>query len=134
MKGVEFFDRLLAKFIDFLIVGALFVFPTFIGPLAALTYILISDGFKGGQSLGKRIVGLKVISIERDGSACNFKESILRNIPYGLIILFTLIPYLRWILLFTLGLIIIIVEIIMVYQEENGVRWGDKIADTMVTR
>ncbi|MFQ5901782.1 MAG: RDD family protein [Thermodesulfobacteriota bacterium] len=136
-RNIEFpktepLDRLLAKFIDFLILGALFVFPSFIGPLAALTYILISDGLKGGQSPGKKIVRLKVISIERDGDACNFKESILRNIPYGLIILFSMIPYLRWVLMFTLGLIIIVMEVLTIYGDEKGVRWGDNIAGTMV--
>ena len=126
------FDRILAKIIDFLIVGALFSIPTFVGPLAGLLYILIADGLQGGQSIGKRIVRIRVVSIERDDSPCDFRESALRNLPFGLLVFFAMIPYLRWILLVTIGIAIIAFETYMIYQDEEGIRWGDRIALTRV--
>src|SRR3972149_11998384 len=83
-------ERFLAKFIDFLVMGAFFAFPTFIGPLAGITYILISDGLKGGQSLGKRVGGLKPVSAETR-EACDSRRSIIRNSPFGLPVVFLFI-------------------------------------------
>ncbi len=127
-----FLDRILAKLIDLIIVGIFFAFPTFIGTVAGITYILIADGLNGGQSLGKRIIRLKVVSPGRGWDDCNFQESILRNIPVGVVILFTMIPYLRWLLFFTLGLAIVAFETYLSYVDDEGLRWGDRIALTQV--
>jgi len=132
LSKVDYIDRFLAKFIDLIIVGAFFSFPTFIGSVAGLTYLLIADGLRGGQGLGKKIARLKVISLEGDKTSCSFKESILRNIPFGLILIFYFIPYLKWILIPTLGLAIVVIEALAVYEDAGGLRWGDRIAHTMV--
>lgn len=129
-------DRLLAKFIDFLFVGAFFAFPTFIGPLAAITYILISDGLKGGQSIGKRIIGLRVISTGGAPLPCDFKQSIMRNGVFGaLILLYILIgwiPYAGKLIAFLAWAVVIGVEIILIYSDESGARFGDRFANTLV--
>ncbi|MDP2689790.1 MAG: RDD family protein [Deltaproteobacteria bacterium] len=134
----EILERLLAKFIDFLLVGALFTFPSFIGPLAAITYIMISDGFKGGQSIGKRIIGLRVISTRGAGAAapCDFKQSIIRNGMFGgLIVLYFIlwpIPYVGKLIVFLAWAAAIGAEIMLIYSDESGARFGDRLADTLV--
>jgi uncharacterized RDD family membrane protein YckC len=125
-------NRFLAKFIDFLVIGALAtVAKAPIGSLAALTYSLIADGFFDGRSLGKKVIGLRVVNL-KTGLPCSFKDSILRNIPIGIVVLFALIPLLGWILLFTAGLVIILFESYLVYSDDGGIRVGDIFADTQV--
>ncbi len=125
-------NRFLAKFIDFLLIGALAtVVKAPIGSLAALTYSLIADGFFDGRSLGKKLIGLRVVNL-RTGMPCNFKDSILRNIPIAAVVLFALIPILGWILLFTAGVVIILFESYLIYSDEGGIRIGDIFADTQV--
>lgn len=132
----EFLERLLAKFIDFLFVGALFTFPSFIGPVAAITYITISDGLKGGQSIGKRIIGLRVISTYGAALPCNFKQSIMRNGVFGvLIILYFVIgaiPYIGMLLVVLAWLAVVGAEIMMVYSDPAGARFCDRFAGTQV--
>ncbi|HKP16604.1 MAG TPA: RDD family protein [Gemmatimonadaceae bacterium] len=90
-------QRLAAQFLDGLVVAipvcvllfsamALYGFSLWpAGVLAAaaifyaLTYILFCDGLAGGQSLGKRWVGIRVISSET-GAPCTFRQSFVRNI------------------------------------------------------
>lgn len=131
----DLFNRYLAKFIDLLIVLALSRLDTvlgFIAPLMGLTYILISDGLFHGASLGKMLIGLKVV-IEKNGrSPCTFKHSTLRNIPIGIVVFFLIIPFWGWVLFFTLGLLIIGVESYQIYQDPSGFRLGDLLAETRV--
>lgn len=125
-------NRFLAKLIDFLVIGALATIVTApIGSLAALTYSLIADGFFDGRSLGKKMIGLRVVNL-RTGMPCNFKDSILRNIPIAAVVMFALIPILGWILLFTAGLVIMLFESYLIYSDEGGIRIGDIFADTQV--
>ncbi len=132
----EVLERFLAKFIDFLIAGTLFFFPLPVGPLAAITYILIADGLKGGHSIGKRIIGLKIVSLAREGAPCDFRESIMRNLPFGILILAYLIigwiPYVGPFSVILITLAVFAYEAMLVYNEEKGIRFGDRIADTMV--
>jgi len=132
----ELLERLLAKFIDFLFVGALFTFPSFIGPVAAITYIVISDGLKGGQSIGKRIIGLRVISMSGANLPCDFKQSIMRNGVFGiLIILYFIIgpiPYIGKLMVALAWIAAIGAEIMMVYSDPAGARFCDRFAGTLV--
>jgi len=131
----DILERFIAKLIDFLIVGALFVFPTAVGPLAGITYILISDGLKGGRSVGKRIIGLKVLSAE-NSSACDFKKSIIRNGDFGAIILWYIligwVPYAGKLLAVIVWIAVIAIEMLLIYTDEMGSRFGDRIAGTIV--
>lgn len=136
LQKAEALERFLAKFVDFLIAGAFFAFPTFVGPLAALTYILISDGIRGGQSLGKRVIGLRAVVAET-GEPCDFKRSIIRNSPFALLIVFWFlvgwIPYLGKLLFLAAALVVGAFELVLVYTDERGARFGDRVAGTVVT-
>lgn len=128
----DLLNRFLAKFIDFLIIGALAIsIKAPIGSLAALTYALIADGFFDGRSLGKKMIGLRVVNL-KTGMPCSFKDSILRNIPMGLTVFFALVPILGWILLFTVGVVVILFESYLVFSDSGGIRIGDIFADTQV--
>lgn len=125
-------NRFLAKFIDFLVIGTLAtVVKAPVGSLAALTYSLIADGFFDGRSLGKKLIGLRVVNL-KTGLPCSYRDSIMRNIPIGLTVLFALIPILGWILLFTAGLVMILFESYLIYSDSGGIRIGDIFADTQV--
>lgn len=125
-------NRFLAKFIDFLVIGTLAtIVKAPIGSLAALTYSLIADGFFDGRSLGKKLIGLRVVNL-KTGLPCSYRDSIMRNIPIGLTVLFALIPILGWILLFTAGLVMILFESYLIYSDSGGIRIGDIFADTQV--
>ena len=130
-------ERYLAKLIDFIIAGALFTsFKSPVGPVAGLTYILIADGLKGGQSLGKRLTGLRTISIAREGLTCDFRESIIRNLIFALLfvayLLIGWIPYLGKVLVAVVGIAVIVCEAALIYNDEKGMRFGDRLAETMV--
>lgn len=131
-----FIDRFLAKFIDLLIMGAFFAIPAWVGPLAGTTYIFISDGLMGGQSAGKKIVGLKVVSIADENIPCDFKSSIMRNSVFGALIawryLIGWIPYLGALLTIIAWGAVIIIEMALIFTDEAGARFGDRIARTRV--
>lgn len=131
LKKADLTHRLLARFIDFL-VGAAFCLVLYpIGVLAGATYIAIADGLFGGQSLGKRIIGLRVVRAA-DGGRISFKDSLIRNSMYAIICLFYLIPYLRWFLIPVVGLLIIGFEVYYIIVDVHGFRVGDLAADTLV--
>lgn len=131
----NYLERFLAKFIDFLAAGALFMIPGFVGPLAGTTYLLISDGLKGGQSLGKRITGLRVVAVET-GAPSDFRKSITRNSPFAVLIIFCYIvcwiPYLGKLLGAAAFVAVFAVEIALIYTDDLGARFGDRIARTLV--
>jgi len=124
-------NRYIARAIDLLIAAAMVLVLPPVGPLAALLYILIADGFKGGQSPGKQLIGLKVVRTDGD-LPVTFMESILRNIPFAIVYLFFIIPFLGWILFIIAGLPILLFESYLVCTDEKGRRIGDTIAQTMV--
>jgi len=132
----EFVERFLAKFIDFLIMFAFFIFPSFVGPLAGATYILISDGLAGGASLGKRVIGLRVVRAQDHSFACDFKTSIMRNLEFGALIAFYYIvgwiPYLGKFLAFVACVAVVGAEMLLIYTDELGERFGDRFAGTLV--
>ena len=59
--------RLVAKAVDLFMVIILSVFLYPFGILLGIIYLCFADFIQGGQSVGKKIIGLKVISLE-DGS------------------------------------------------------------------
>jgi len=124
-------NRYIARSIDFIIAAAIMLVLPPVGPLAALLYILIADGFKGGQSPGKQLIGLKVVRAD-DDLPVTFMESILRNIPFAIVYLLFIIPFLGWILLIIAGVPILLFESYLVCTDEKGRRIGDTIAQTMV--
>ena len=131
-----FIKRSIAKFIDLLITSALYVYHPLVGPLSAITYILISDGLKGGKSLGKRITGLNVVSTSREGRLCSFIDSIKRNSPFGTIVavnfVFGWMPYAGVVIVFLFAGAVLAYEAMLAYNDPRGLRIGDRIADTEV--
>jgi uncharacterized RDD family membrane protein YckC len=131
----EYLERFIAKFIDFLVMGALFMVPGAVGPLAGTTYIIISDGFKGGQSLGKKIIGLRVVSL-LTGSPADIRKSILRNSPFAVLVIFFYlvgwIPYLGKLLEAAAFLAVFGIEIALIFTDDLGQRFGDRVARTLV--
>lgn len=133
-RQTTLFNRLVAKFIDALIVGALYfigraIWPP-LGVFGAFFFAAFQDSFGVGQSIGKRIIGLKVID-DRTGASCNFAASFLRNMPFSAIVLF--VPFtVLWIPLLCVALPIIGFEIYLLITLETGIRLGDVLTDSLV--
>lgn len=142
MKAIEQgprIARIVAKLIDFALVMVLgAVLPWLFGPIFALAYSLCADGIKigptRGQSIGKKLLGLKVESISKSPPHIGIKESIIRNAPLGIITLFALIPIWGWGLLILAGIPIAITEVYLMYRMEHSQRFGDVMADTIVVQ
>jgi uncharacterized RDD family membrane protein YckC len=120
-------NRFVAKVIDLLIVAAASRLVPPIGVLAGLAYILLADGFGGGRSVGKRLVGLQTI-VPRTREPGGFRESIIRNLPCGLAQLMFEVPYVGWV---GWGAVLSL-EALLVIGNERGRRLGDEIAKTQV--
>ncbi len=123
--------RVLARAIDS-VVFTMFcgvVYPA--GIFAGLLYLLIADGLMEGRSLGKRIIRLRVVS-DIDGSPIGFRRAMIRNSPFVLVSFFAVIPIIGWILLFTVGMLILGAELYFAITDTRGQRIGDILAGTLV--
>ena len=88
-------NRFIARVIDLLIALILMKLFSPFGFYAGVTYLFISDGFSGGQSIGKYLLGVRVVS--RDSDRVNpFRLSILRNLPIVIAYGVYVIPYVGW--------------------------------------
>ena len=105
--------------IDGLVVVTLFLFYRTVGSASYLAagaaYLLLRDAI-GGQSLGKLLLGLVVISLET-GRASSVSASVQRN-------LLLLLP--------GANLVAIFLEARTVVRDPQGQRLGDKLAQTQV--
>jgi len=120
-------NRGIAKLIDLFIVAAAGQVIVPVGFLAGLAYILIADGFAGGRSIGKRLIGLQTVLPDRH-EAAGFRESIIRNMPFAVAQLAFAVPYVGWIV----SVAIIAFEAILIFGNEQGRRLGDEVAGTQV--
>jgi uncharacterized RDD family membrane protein YckC len=125
------FNRLLAKFLDLLVVAALATFPGWVGDAAGLTYALIADGLLEGQSLGKRVVGLRVVG--EGGLPCSYLQSLQRNLTVGLGVGLMLldVPFL-WVVLWPLGALVLLFEAFLAVTGDEALRLGDRFAGTQI--
>ena len=120
-------NRFIAKLIDLFIVVAADEIASPVGFLSGLAYILIADGFAGGRSIGKRLVGLQTMRLDSRESA-GFRESIIRNLPCGMAQVLFAVPYIGWI-----GSVAILAfEGLLIIGNEQGRRLGDEVARTPV--
>ena len=119
--------RLIAKFIDLLLVAALTQLLPPVGFFGAITYLLIEDGFLGGRSLGKWLIGLKTVIVEKSGP-CTFRESILRNSPLAVVYLLFFVPYVGWLF----SLTVLTLETLLIIGNARGLRIGDELGGTQV--
>lgn len=127
-RKVNLLLRVFAKIVDFILIASIGEIIPSAGFYAGLSYLLISDGLFNGRSIGKYLMGLRVISTVTN-EPCSMKESILRNALFGLGLILYKIPLIGWIFI----IIILAFEFLIVLGSRDGTRLGDEIAKTMVT-
>jgi uncharacterized RDD family membrane protein YckC len=119
--------RAMARAIDLIAVAVAIVAIPTVGIFAGVTYLLIGDGLLEGCSLGKKIMKLRVISAATQAQG-NFRESIIRNIPFAAAVLLFTIPFVGWIF----SVLILIFEFLLILGNPEGRRLGDDLAGTKV--
>jgi uncharacterized RDD family membrane protein YckC len=127
--------RGLARALDLLLALSVAVAAPQIGTLFAAVYLLVADGLMNGQSIGKRLFGIRAVVVpDRPGARgwpAGYRESALRNALFALVALFYGVPFL-WIVLVLAGLPLVAFESYMVWTDRLGLRIGDIFADTQV--
>jgi uncharacterized RDD family membrane protein YckC len=118
-------SRGLAFLADLLIyTGLLFGARHFLGEILsgflAMAYIVFRDGMFGGQSVGKKILGIRVVHM--DGRPISYVDSSFRNV------LFIFYP------IYALTAAVIVVEALVSLRDPQRRRLGDRIAKTCVVR
>ena len=88
-----------------------------LGGFLGVLYITFRDGLFGGQSVGKKILGIRVIHM--DGRPISYIDSSFRNV---LFIIYLLIPA------------AIVIEAVAAYRHPDRRRLGDRIAKTCVVQ
>lgn len=83
---------------------------------AGATYLLLRDAFIPGQSIGKFLVGLRVISVE-NGRPCGRWHSVYRNF-------ILVVP--------GLNVVAAVLETLEMVRDTQGQRLGDRLANTQV--
>jgi uncharacterized RDD family membrane protein YckC len=117
-KGDLLQPRIYGWLIDMLIfigLGALF---GALGWVASTGYWLLRDGLFEGQSIGKRLMGLKVV-MGKDRARCTFAMSALRPVLW-------IIPLVNLVMGFT--------GLHYLTSDPQGRHWGDRLADTTVVK
>jgi uncharacterized RDD family membrane protein YckC len=122
--------RGLARAADFTLAWIVAQSAPQVGPLLAAFYLLVADGLMNGQSIGKKIFGVRTVVVPRRAPA-GWHESLLRNAPFALVGIFYAVPLL-WPVLFVVGLPILGFEAYMIFTDRLGIRIGDIFADTQV--
>ncbi|HEX9743556.1 MAG TPA: RDD family protein [Nitrospiraceae bacterium] len=120
-------NRFIAKAIDVMLVAAASQVIAPVGWISGLAYALIADGFPGGQSVGKRLIGLQTV-VTRTKEFSGFRESIIRNLPLAFAYLLYSIPYVGWLLAGA----VVVFEALLLIGNEQGARLGDEVAGTQV--
>jgi len=118
-------SRGLAFLADLLIyAGLLFGARHFLGEILsgflAMIYIVFRDGLFGGQSIGKKILGIRVV--HTDGRPISYVDSSFRNV------LFIFYP------IYALTAAVIVVEAAVSLRDSQRRRLGDRIARTCVVQ
>ena len=127
LKRAGLLLRTVSKILDFILVAAAVEILPKAGFFAGLAYLLIGDGLFDGRSLGKKIIGLKVVSATTY-SSCTFRDSILRNSTFGVGFLFYKVLWFGW----TFLIIVAVLEFIILLGSKENMRLGDEIAKTFV--
>ena len=123
--------RLFAKAVDLFLCLLLSFFFYPVGILLAVFYLSVSDALQNGQSVGKKLMGFNVISME-NGEFCSIKQSVIRNLPLSAPLFFAVIPIWGWIILLLAGTFFICLELYLLIKLDSGNRLGDVMADTTV--
>jgi uncharacterized RDD family membrane protein YckC len=116
--------------VDFLLIIALSRLPDVLGFLCATGYILFRDGLFERQSIGKKLIGIRISTSEPSGQSVAYRESIIRNVTFAVAYLLFLVPYAGWVL----GPLAVGAECLAAIGDERGMRVGDLIARTIVVQ
>ncbi len=120
-----------ARLVDVAIAWAVYRTAGPAGVVIALLYILFADGMLQGQSPGKKLFGVKVVFVPTRSGA-RHRDSVLRNAPFGLIIILSMMPELGP-RAFLAGLAVIGgIEALLCVRDPEGLRLGDGWAQTQV--
>ena len=146
--------RVCALLIDFLIINLAYSVLSAVGAglpdvalsLLLVTYLLVRDALLRGQSVGKYVVGLRVVDME--GQPCNLRRSGLRNLIFIIPpVIFGIVGLLSEsvesaqnvhdIPLYVSGLMFIalsiyVIEYIVMQRSSEARRLGDRMAGTKV--
>ncbi|MBX5480387.1 MAG: RDD family protein [Myxococcaceae bacterium] len=124
--------RLCARAVDLVIAWGIFwAAGVRFGPVLAILYVLFADGIFEGQSIGKRIFGIKVVHLPTR-SPGRKRDSTLRNAPLALPILLGMMPEVGWVAFVAGAVVIGGVETVRVLRDPLGLRFGDVWAETQV--
>jgi uncharacterized RDD family membrane protein YckC len=124
-------NRFIAKLIDLFLAAAAAEVIVPVGFLVGLAYLLVADGFAGGRSIGKRLIGLQTVLPETREPA-GFRESIIRNIPFAVAQLTFAVPYVGPYLGWLVSAVVVGFEAVLIIGNEQGRRLGDELAGTQV--
>jgi uncharacterized RDD family membrane protein YckC len=120
-----------ARLVDVAIAWSLYLSTGPAGVVMAFLYILFADGMLQGQSPGKKIFGVKVVFVPTRSGA-RHRDSVLRNAPFGLIIILSMMPEVGP-RAFLAGLAVIgSIEALQCLRDREGLRLGDTWAQTQV--
>ncbi len=104
----------------------LYEIPLKVSFLIGVVYLLLADGV-GGGSIGKRLIGLKIMTMDHHGPI-SFRASIIRNAPFVVAFLFYNLPLIGWLV----TLAIVAFESFLMIGNPRGIRAGDELAKTFV--
>lgn len=124
-------SRILAKAIDLFIALIITILLYPVGVILAVGYLGIADYIQEGQSIGKKFLGFRVISL-KDGYSCSLRQSVYRNLPFIIPTAFFIIPFWGWIFSLLLLVPLCILELYLIFKLDSGHRLGDVMADTTV--
>ena len=120
-----------ARIVDVAIAWALYSSTGPAGIVIAFLYVLFADGMLQGQSPGKKIFGVKVVFLPTRSGA-RHRDSVLRNAPFGLILILSMMPELGARAFFAGLAVIGSIEALQCLRDKEGVRLGDTWAQTQV--
>lgn len=124
--------RLGARLVDVSVAWGLFVVGGAAGGVLAMLFLLLADGMLQGQSVGKRIFGVKVMHLPTR-SAARHRDSTLRNAPLALIVVLGMMPEPLGRVAFLAALVVLGgVETLRLVRDPLGWRLGDTWAQTQV--
>ena len=120
-----------ARLVDAAIAWMLYAATGPAGVVMALIYILFADAMINGQSPGKRLFGVKAIFLPTRAGV-RHRDSVLRNAPFGLVIILFMMPDLGF-KAFIGGIVVIGgIEAVRAWRDPQGQRLGDLWAQTQV--
>ena len=128
MRTADLTTRSVAGFIDLLLITGLTRLPDVTGFLSSIGYLLIRDGLFARQSVGKKLIGLRVAPADGQDQPVAFRESIIRNIPLAAAYVVWQIPFAGWLL----GPLVLGIEYVTALGDDRSMRVGDLLARTII--